>query len=445
MPNKHISLRDARDKLIDQLTAVHCYPLRDLPVDTKSPIVAYERPVRINVYQSQQGVDYKLFDNYSDAEVLLADDDVNEGVELKEGAGSTQTFLELQTQKGLTKQEYTFRVAAVNQRSGLSSPLYQRVEVKVTVDTTLNFRFASDWIDYGSTAEIIIERTQEYVSYQIENSADEALSDPIVSEGGDLSIVTTKEFQENTNFKIKATNSVDDDAHNISLYLKKTGVIQVLPNLDLPAALKEADWIYNSQLTVAIPNSQSSVTYKLVVVSIDQDCAPYSIAVGAVWSKKVPGIDGTLEIDSKAFREDAILQVIASKKGAPELSLKLTEPMVVKVKPNPGTKVSAVTDKVPKGSVGLIQVSGTQPGVKYQLRNNTNNVTIGWPRFHSKNYGVDKATLGVDLAVGEFSGPTVQLPTAILSKNHTYNVLAIKVSTGLSCELTQTAEVGISS
>src|SRR6185436_9825819 len=138
-----------------------------------------------------------------------------------------------------------------------------------------------------------------------------------------------------------------------------------------------------------------------------------------------------LSIATGGLLEDTIFIVQATKTANRE-RLQLDQAAAVLVRPNPAPQVSAAREVVPAGTEGLVTVGGTQPGVAYQLRFDSNSRPINTPGYHYEDRGVETTRVEVDLVVERPGDPLLLLPTGRVTAKTTFQVLATKVLTGVS-------------
>lgn len=93
------------------------------------------------------------------------------------------------------------------------------------------------------------------------------------------------------------------------------------------------------------------------------------------------------------------------------------------VVPDTGLSVGATANPITVGESTSVTVAGSQIGVNYQLRKNSDNSSVGGP------------------VAG--TGGTISLPTGALSATTAYNVLATRVSGGCSAQLSQIVTITV--
>jgi hypothetical protein len=415
-------LRDARDTLIDLLPLKSTYPIRNLPVRAERDIVPFKGFTYVIIDFSQAGVFYEVYDNTGRK---MADKVL--------GNGGSLTIKTLE----LTNEDYTFSVTATKAISGLTKVLLQTVTVKTGVDTTITVRLKQPIFDYNTKATVILDDAQRGNKYQVLDMKGAALSAAVVSgEGGYLEIVTTGPVTEDIQVQVVATN----------IKTAQTGVmdtkptILVAPNDMLVPALKQPLVDYNGTGVVTLPTTQKSVSYQLMYVDIDDEDLAKVLAASPMIGAPVKGNAATIELPAAKMTEDMTVQVVATKDNGSRKILKTQ--ILIPVKPDPSRKLSVVEAKVLPDPGATIKVSKTQKGILYQLRA-ADNTAIGWPRFHSRNYGIGRAILEVNFAVDAFTDDSVYLPTGPMKATATFNVLAIKATTKASVQLTDTITVTI--
>ena len=121
--------------------------------------------------------------------------------------------------------------------------------------------------------------------------------------------------------------------------------------------------------------------------------------------------------------------------------------IVVLVRPNHQSPVSVQQSPIASNTQGRVIVGGTQSGVVYQLRLDPNNTPVGKPGYHHADRGIEFERAEVDLVVGlqqaDGAGDALWLPTQPLPTTSSFNILATKLVTGLTAQLTNKATIQI--
>lgn len=423
MRDFNFGLRESRDTLIDLLPIKSTFPLRNLPVNPERPKVSYNDSTHIIISWSQPDVLYSIIDDTGHI--------FQEPVPGNSGDLSIPTDL-------LTKEDYTFSVLATKQNSGLENVLLQTVTIQVGVDTGLIVRLIDEIIDFNATATIVVEATQRNAKYQAFDLKGNPISEEVLSgEGGDL-LITTQTQPEDQGIKVKATNLKT----GLNDWMRQQVKVFVKPNLNLEVSLEQEVIDYKAKGTVVIKNSQKSTQYLLRFEWIDDDTVDQNEINNTTAVAVKKGNDDVLKITTGILIEDIRLNVLATKIDS-NIEAQLLQTITIPVRPDPSRKLSKVDETVDFSQGTFIRVNDSQPGIQYQLRNDVNNAKIGWPRYHSRNKGIDIGRIEMDFAIDEFAGNSVDLPTGGLTKTKTLNVLAIKTTTKVTAELKDTITIEV--
>lgn len=452
MPAPNYLYRHHRDRLMDLFPGSHYRPaIRNLPVSSQLPKVSYEDSTFIRIEHSQPDVEYKIRTNTSDRSSQGA---IWWESSFYQGDGNT---LKIPTEQ-LTKEAYTFSIYARKIGSGLESVLLQAITVEVGVDVSLPVRLLSAVIDYNTIATVIVENTQPNGDYQAFDPDEVALGDPVYSEeGGELEFPLFA-LEENMQVKIKSTNRRTGLngwlAREVEVLVRPNPALTLLADGDHANALDEGieeeinPFVYTYEHTalVTIRDSQSSAYYQLRHEWIDEDpiqTPPLNTPIVSA----LPGADGdlTIEIPPEQVREDFCLNVLAYKEDGPDGSIVeqlLDQKLTILVRPDP----SKALGKEEIDGETFVKVHNTQPGVKYQLLDVTDpdhEVAVGYPRYHSRNFGVDDARMEREFGVDTFEADHVLLPTGPIEETKTYRVRATKVRTLLDTLLNQEITIAV--
>jgi len=162
---------------------------------------------------------------------------------------------------------------------------------------------------------------------------------------------------------------------------------------------------------IQIPTSQNGVNYQLRNNS-------GNILAGSA----VAGTGGTINLPTGSLAATTTFNVLATN-DLTGCTAQMTPTVTVTVSVPLDKTPTAVLSAVCTGTATNIQVTTSQIGVNYQLRNNTGNVNVG-------------------SAVAGTNG-TINLPTGTLTTSTTFNVLATIVSSGCTAQMINTVTVNI--
>ena len=493
-----LTVRDARDRLIDLLGFGRTYPLADLVVQDEQLTVAFNTIAKIPIDDSQKGVLYQLRFKGQPVE-RTASGDKGPGVRIEaEGHGGT---LVLETYK--IREDTEFQIFATKQPSALATYLIQAATVKVGLDVRLaasilnapyldpNLTGPTDarLIAFGKSVTVQVENSQEGVVYQLV-SLDGAKKEVVLSTEpatGDLKAVplTTQLIYEDVDIRIRATKTFDPSEKRQAETSLLDVVLPIKVRPDQGVAVRAADPIvaFNQPATIKIAKTQTNVTYTLYTRSIPgRDFIPASVPTATVVKVSVEGepdvqvsvppqelewrapegyvkvgeaqqgTGGELTMISEGLVDDTLFIVQAKKDHlAPQAmssAVPVTQVAVVLVRPNPGPDVSVRKPSIAAETAGMVLVDGTQKGVFYQLRLDVNNRAINPPGFHYEDRAIEATRIEVDFIVEPPSDLSdkqrlLLLPTDPLTETTGFNILATKVLTRVSKMLTSKVTIEV--
>lgn len=466
-----LALRDARDQIVQLLGIGIPYPLRDLKLNYPG-MVAYNQPASIQLLGGQLGVRYQLCDE--DGNAIVSGGNL---FEVLPQPGQAVDSIFLLTPK-ITK-DITFTVLAIreaqNNEIRLEAYLNQGVSIKAGIDTKLQVNFqgtgAEIVTNYADKVSVIVGSSQEGISYKLVAGGQD-LSAAVKGNKNDITLLSTNGFMEDTVINVLAYRTT---SKKVSAQLDTALSIWVRPN---PALTISADKLivdYQSAATLTITAPQSSVEYRLYKRDLTQgEYVPDSMAghpnsttnalavrtpEGRNIAIRIPATvtawdapsgftmldvfksnNGALTVSTGALLEDSLF-IVQATKIVNRQQLQLTQTLAVLARPNPAPTVSVAQASVTAGTAGLVQLTGTQKGVGYQLRLDPANTPINPLGYHQTDRGVETTRLEVDFVVSDQGQPMLLLPTGLIVQATTFNILAIKTITGVSAQLTGKAVI----
>lgn len=493
-----ITVRDARDRLIDLLGFGQTYPLADLAVQDEQLTVAFNTIAKIPIDDSQKGVLYQLRFKGQPVERRTSGEK-GRGVTIEaEGDGGT---LILETYK--IQEDTEFQIFARKQSSAFATYLIQSATVKVGLDVRLAASILrAPYLDptltgptdarlatYGESVTVQLENSQEGVVYQLlslEGGKKEVvLSTESVT--GNLKAVelTTQAVFEDVDIRIRATKTFDPSEKRQTETSLLDVVLQLKVRANQGVAVKASDPIvdFKQPATIKVSKTQKNVMYTLYARPIPEKdfiraSAPTSAVVkvsvegepdvqvrvppqepewrtleGAVKvGEAKQGTGGEVTLISEVLVDDTLFIVQAKKDHlAPQAmssAVPVTQVAVVLVRPNPGPDVSVRKPSIAAETAGMVLVDGTQKGVFYQLRLDVNNRAINPPGFHYEDRAIEATRIEVDFIVEPPSDLSdkqrlLLLPTDPLTETTGFNILATKVLTRVSKMLTSKVTIEV--
>ncbi len=379
---------------------------------------------------------------------------------------------------------YTILATRESDASGKALPtpletyLSQTVSIKVGINTHLLPRFVpipqkdqqlntneEIIINYGDPIWVFFDDgplTQGGISYQLVLVADKKETPLSAAVEGNpakaIQLTSSAGFKEDTRLQIKAYRTTDPTVWS---YLDSTLSVKVRPNPSVAVSVNPPIVDYAKPVTVTLAEAQASVDYQLFtrrLVPADYGSpvtADPTTLVGRITNRdglapagSFTDTAGQRSITIASVAEDTLLIVVATKRDNHE-SLRLTQAVVVLVRPNPAPQVGVLQSPVDANAIGTVTVTGTQKGVSYQLLLDGN--PINPPGYHYEDRGVGTSRIQIDFIVGApDDSPAglalwqiLNLPTGPITAPATFHVLATKVFTGLTAELTGTATITV--
>jgi hypothetical protein len=262
----------------------------------------------------------------------------------------------------------------------------------------------------GSSTNITVAASDNGISYQLRNNSNNAnIGSPVIGTGGTINLPTGV-LTSTTTFNVYATGSSCSYQLNNTATVTVNSAATVTPGTTLTACQS------------AIP---SAITLSGASVGGGASTGAWSITSGggSLSSTAQTATPGTVTYTPAAnYTGTVTLTLTSNDPTGPCGAVSATRTITVNALPT--NKIpTAAASAVCAGSGTNIQLTASQAGVNYQLRNNTGNVNIG------------TAVAG--------NGGTINLPTGNLLANTTFNVLATNNSTGCNIQMSATVTVTI--
>lgn len=345
-----------------------------LSITPQNPAVCSGSATNIQVANSQSGVMYQLRNDADDSVV---------GVPVA-GTGGT---IDLPT--GNLSSTTTFNVLADNGTCSIELTNVASVNVDVNPDPALAVTGPAATLCSGGSATIVITNAENGVSYQLRNDADDSLvGAAAVGTGTDL-LINTGALLATTTFNVLASSGV-------CVPVELTGLVTVTVsgtlNLTLGVIAQSNNFCAGNGTNIQVANSENGISYQL---RNDAD----NSAIGA----PVVGTGATIDLPTGTLSTTTFFNVLAT---SVTCSASLINEVTVAVDPAPDASVnaSALSSTICFGTTTSIEISNSETGVSYQLRDNATNNPVG------------SAVVG--------TGSTISLTTGALTLNTSFNVLA---------------------
>ena len=314
----------------------------------------------------------------------------------------------------------------------------------------------------GVTYQVFLEKTDQLCTDREEQ---DGLSGTLSGDKGDIVLETLTGFNEDLRLHAKAHRTTRPGT---CAYLETTLTVNIRPDPAIDVSVEALIYDYHTKARLTLAGTQASVTYTLyqrdlveadyvpqgtagaleiptgeghsVFVKAPETITDWNDPAGFVLVGPFVEEDGAVSITTGDLAEDTLFVVRATKIENGE-SLPLLQVVAVLVRPNPTPEVGVEASPIDADSRGVITVNGTQKGVFYQLRLDADDTPVGAPGYHVEDRGLERTRVEVDFAVDSQGDVVLLLPTGPLTETTIFNVLATKIFSGLSVQLTATVEV----
>ncbi len=279
------------------------------------------------------------------------------------------------------------------------------VTVAGAIDPTLTITAVQNPVCEGSATIVQIANSEVGVSYQLRNDADDSnVLTPVPGNGTTIDLPTGN-LSSNVVFNVLAVSGT------CSIEMDQTVALAVtpLPNVGLTVAPQDAAVCPGSNTNIVVQASESGVSYQLRNDADDSAVGTPVMGTGTAINLPVANLTVTTTFNVLATR------------GTCSVELSQTPSVIVLAVPGNGLVVTPQDLEVCPGTSTNIEITASENGVSYQLRNDGDNTPIG------------------GAVVGD--GGSILLPTGNLTATTTYNVLA--TVGGCSVELLQTPTVAV--
>lgn len=349
-------------------------------IDTGLAITAQDAAVcsgsgtNIRVAASESGVTYQLRNDADDSLIGTPVAGTGAPIDLPTGNLTSLTV---------------FNVLASNGTCSIEMTTLVTVTVDVNPNPALTVTGPSTTLCSGGTTVIDIGNSEVGVSYQLRNDADDSVvGAPLTGTGSTLSLPTGA-LTASTTFNVLASSGV---CAPVELTTIVTVTVGGSINLALTVTAQNPTLCSGSGTNIQIANSEVGVNYQL-----------RNDADNSLIGTPVAGTGASVSIPTGNLNTTTTFNVIASNATcAAMLTNKAT--VTVNLSPDTGLTVTALSTNICFGTTTSIEISNSEVGVSYQLRDNATNNPIG------------SAVTG--------TGSTLSLPTGALTANTTFNVLA---------------------
>jgi gliding motility-associated-like protein len=268
----------------------------------------------------------------------------------------------------------------------IGSPV--QIAVSTFPDASLTLGLSPDPVCVGGSATITIFNSESGVSYQLRNDSDNSLiGTAIASTGGSLDL-STGPLNATSSFNVLAVRGT------CSIELINTVTANVQGNVDptLTITAQDTQLCEGSSTDILIDNTEAGVTYQL---RNDNDDSLVGSAVA--------GTGGQISLPTGVLTSSMEYNVLASN-GTCSVEMNTKVSVSVDINPDPSLATTAANNPLCVGGSTTVSIVGSEVGVSYQLRDDSDNSSIG------------SAVAG--------TGGTIALPTGVLNSTITFNVLA---------------------
>ncbi|WP_276372452.1 gliding motility-associated C-terminal domain-containing protein, partial [Chryseolinea sp. H1M3-3] len=347
----------------------------------------------VTVALSETGVSYQLRNDADDSNVGVAVLGNGGTINLPTGVLNATTVFNILATSGICPAVELTALATVN--------------VSGTIDASLGVTAAASPICSGTGTNIQIANSENGISYQLRNNADNSpIGLPVVGTGGNIDLPTGN-LSATTTFNILAGNGTC----SIQLTDTETVAVDVAPSASLAVGTTLDPLCGGGISAITVALSEVGVTYQL---RNDADDSNVGVAVA--------GTGGTINLSTGVLNATTTFNVLASSGVCTAVELTQLATVTVAGSVNAALNVTESGSPICEGTATFIQVELSEVGVNYQLRNDATDTNIG------------TAIAG--------TGGTINLPTGNLTATTTFNVVA---SNGTcSIELTDTETITVS-
>ena len=345
----------------------------------------------IQVAASEVGVNYQLRDNSTNALI---------------GGIVSGTGASINLPTGSLVSTTTFNILASNGTCSIQLNSLATVTINVNPNSSLATAASINPVCSGGSSSITVSNSEVGVSYQLRNASNTNIGSAVAGTGATINLPTGV-LASNTTFNVLATSGVCTP-------VQLTSTVSITVGGSLNTALtitpQSASICSGTATNIQIANSEVGVTYQL-----------RNNSNNAVIGSNVNGTGATINLPTGNLAVNTTFNILASN-GVCSTLMSTLPSVTVSTQPNVALGVSAQSSAVCAGTGTNIQVSNSELGVSYQLRNNSGNALVG-----SSVNG---------------NGATINLPTGNLITSTTFNVFA---TGGGSCsaQLTATATVNV--
>ncbi|MCF6352559.1 MAG: hypothetical protein L3J06_06080, partial [Cyclobacteriaceae bacterium] len=298
----------------------------------------------------------------------------------------------------------TFNVLVTNGTCSAELTTLVTVNVDSAPNTGLTVTAASDPICEGDNTSIDVALSENGYSYQLRNDAgDVNIGAPVVGNGGTINLPTGA-LLATTTFNVLVTNGTC----SAELTTLVTVNVTASPNTGLTVTAATDPICEGDNTTIDVALSENGYSYQL-----RNDAGDVNIGAPVV------GNGATINLPTGALLATTTFNVLVTN-GTCSTELTTLVTVNVTASPNTGLTVTAATGPICEGDNTTIDVSLSENGYSYQLRNDAGDVNVGAP------------------VVG--NGGTINLPTGALLATTTFNVL---VSNGVCTPIELTTLVTV--
>lgn len=359
-----------------------------LAVGATSSTICNGNQTNITVANSEPGVNYQLRQGTS-----------NVGTPVPGNSGSIN--LPTGNLTGTT----TFNVLAI--KSGCSLQLNNTTTVTVNAppSTGLPVGAANTSICSGTGANVIVENSENGVSYQLRNGTTDVMA-PVAGNGGTINLPTGN-LTTNTTFNVLATRTT---CTPIALTNQVTISIKATPNIGLTVNTSTTSVCRGGSATITVANSENNVSY--------------SLFNGASQVGNTQTGDGsTLSFTANNLTSNATFSIQATHLLSNCVkTVTTTHNVAVVDAPNAALNVSTDANNICTGANINITVENAENGVSYQVMEGINNV--GAPQNGAGN----NLTFSINN----------------ITSNTNYRIVATNTSSNCSTALNNTVSITVS-
>lgn len=344
-------------------------PNLNFQVSLQTPTFNPSQGLTVAVTPTQESTDYKLFliegDQYSWMPTHRAGSSAP-------GNGGT-IYLASGPLDGL---RYLLYVHAQKRESSLFGRSLSTVTVYADIRTDCPVSLDDYRVSYGYSLEMQIEYAQPNARYEVFSAQGLLLGSTVNHVEDALLTLTLAPIVSDGPLDIRVTNLFTMQVRSLNAH----PVVEVGPRTDLTPFLSPNVVTWQGAGQIVIPMAESNVRYMAIIVGSNDPGWPNGTPLNAIYAQgtHLPSNGQAITYGNAMY--DVDLRIRALKTNG--LDGWLSPILSLKVIPNFTLKVRALTPQIQSGQSATISIENPQPGVCYELRQETTDMSLSG-RFYA--------------------------------------------------------------